>query len=189
MKTIALTLALSFAALAQQPAPHTAITAAVRQKVVTYIAQQAKTNSEPGSPPAAAGDEPTILMPDINHDGIPDLVTLYSIEGEHGYMYFHEYLAVWLGSKMNASPLKWMIGGKLAAALEHLLIRQGVIYLDGPFWLPEDAGCCPTGNLDLRLVLEEGKLAVAFEAYQQDSDLEMRHWRAATWYLDKEVQQ
>jgi hypothetical protein len=166
MKRIVILLALSIAALAQQPSA-SPIPPAVKQTIDAFLAARIKAETEPAFGPdlpaveAEVGDHQE-LMADVNGDGIADLVMSYSLEGGRLGNGFNEYVAIWLGSAHGLlPPVITRVGGKWWAGFGTLAVEHGAIRLTGARWRERDPGCCPTGRIDIRFVLANGRLRLA----------------------------
>lgn len=105
-----------------------------------FIASQAK--REHGEEPD--GIRKTVTG-DLNHDGLPDLAVLYTIEGQNGSNNYIQYLAVFLQTKTTlvyASHRE--VGGKNWREVDLSSIDNGVINLDTTNYAEKDPSCCPT---------------------------------------------
>ena len=105
-----------------------------------FIASQAK--REHGEEPD--GIRKTVTG-DLNHDGLPDLAVLYTIEGQNGSNNYIQYLAVFLQTKtalVYASHRE--VGGKNWREVDLSSIDNGVINLNTTNYAEKDPSCCPT---------------------------------------------
>jgi hypothetical protein len=100
-----------------------------------------------------------VVVGDLTHDGEPETVVLYTIEGQDGSNLYLQYLAVFVRRKGKLSPLTHeIIGGKSARAVELSSIENNAILLDTLNYGPKDASCCPSVKGTTRYVLSAGKL-------------------------------
>jgi hypothetical protein len=147
MKHIAILLALSFAALAQQP-NHSSLerTRAINAFIERQLAE----------PAGGYFTWRTDYEGDVYGNGPNDVIALYAIESEGGGNTFSMYLAAFRRSRTTGKlepGVRWRVGGKMTASFNSLDVNHGVIRLTGSRWLPNDPGCCPTGKIDIRLKL------------------------------------
>lgn len=122
--------------------------------VTRFISSQAK----------AAGSEEyaearKILRGDVNSDGKPDIVVLYTLEGSGGGNSYHQYLAVFLGSGRSYRQLAHiLVGGKLQRDVELASIAGATINLNTKEYKKDDPACCPSRAAKARFVLRSNKL-------------------------------
>lgn len=101
----------------------------------------------------------TVLTGDLNHDGIPDLAVLYTLEGGGGSNNYTQYLAVFVRVKGRLAPVAHApVGGKNYRAIEIKAIENDVILCKTTGYAPQDASCCPTIKGTTRYALEGNKL-------------------------------
>jgi len=82
---------------------------------------------------------------DLNHDGLPDLAVLYTIEGQNGSNNYIQYLAVFVQTKKGLVHVSHRsVGGKNWRELAIRSISDGVINLDTTDYGEKDPSCCPT---------------------------------------------
>ena len=114
-----------------------------------FIAAQAKREH---------GEEPEgirkMVTGDLNHDGLPDLAVLYTIEGQNGSNNYIQYLAVFVQTKngfVHASHRS--VGGKNWREIEIKSVSDGLINLDTTDYGEKDPSCCPTIKGSTRFIL------------------------------------
>lgn len=95
------------------------------------------------------GEEPEgirkTVKGDLDHDGLPDVAVLYTIEGQNGSNNYIQYLAVFVQRKdrlVYASHRS--VGGKNWRAVEINSISDGLIHFDTTDYAEKDPSCCPT---------------------------------------------
>ncbi len=104
-------------------------------------------------------DARKVITGDLNHDGVPDLAVLYTIEGTGGGNNYTQYLAVFLRVDGKLVPTAHgVVGGKGERAVHLASIKDNVIYLTTLSYGPHDAMCCPSIKGSARFVLADGKL-------------------------------
>jgi hypothetical protein len=114
-----------------------------------FIARQAK--RERGE---EYRDARKVVAGDLTHDGQPETVALYTIEGQGGSNLYIQYLAVFvrrngkLSSRAHAE-----VGGKSARGVELNSVEKNSILLDTLNYGPKDASCCPSIKGTTRYVL------------------------------------
>ena len=119
-----------------------------------YIAQQAK--RERGEEYREARK---VLTGDLTHDGEPETVVLYTIEGQNGSNLHIQYLAVFVRKQGKLSVLTHAdVGGKNARSVELTAIENNSILLDTLSYGPNDGSCCPSVKGRARYVLSGGAL-------------------------------
>jgi hypothetical protein len=120
----------------------------------SYIARQAK--RERGE---EYRDARKVVTGDLTHDGQPETVVLYTIEGQGGSNLYIQYLAVFVRLKGNLLPLTHAdVGGKSTRGVELASVENNSILLDTLNYGPKDASCCPSVKGTTRYVLSGGKL-------------------------------
>ena len=119
-----------------------------------FIARQAK--RERGE---EYRDARKVVAGDLTHDGLPETVVLYTIEGQGGSNLYIQYLAVFvrrngkLSSRAHAE-----VGGKSARGVELNSVEKNSILLDTLNYGPKDASCCPSIKGTTRYVLSGSRL-------------------------------
>jgi hypothetical protein len=85
-----------------------------------------------------------VLEGDVNHDGVADVVVLYTVEALHGNGYEQD-LAVFVrtNGKLVATA-NAIIGGKMSRSVDLVSIAENTIKLDTLNYGPKDPACCPT---------------------------------------------
>jgi hypothetical protein len=119
-----------------------------------FIASQAKRER---------GEEYTdarkVVTGDLTHDGQPETVVLYTIEGQGGSNLYIQYLAVFTRRQGKLIPLTHAdVGGKSTRGVELVLVENNSILLDTLNYGPKDASCCPSVKGTTRYVLLRGRL-------------------------------
>src|ERR1051325_965700 len=100
-----------------------------------------------------------VVTGDLTHDGEPETVVLYTIEGQGGNNQYIQYLAVFVQRKGKLAPLTHVeVGGKSARAVELTTVNSNSILLDTLNYGPKDASCCPSVKGTTRYVLSGGTL-------------------------------
>jgi hypothetical protein len=100
-----------------------------------------------------------VVSGDLTHDGQPETVVLYTIEGQRGSNLYLQYLAVFVLRKGKLAPLTHDgVGGKSARAVELTAIENNSILLDTLNYGPKDGACCPSIKGTTRYVLSGARL-------------------------------
>jgi len=100
-----------------------------------------------------------VLAGDLTHDGKPETVVLYTIEGQRGGNLYVQYLAVFVRRKGTLAPLTHAgVGGKSARSVELTAVGSNSILLGTLNYGPKDASCCPSVKGITRYVLSGGTL-------------------------------
>jgi len=106
----------------------------------SYIANQAR--RERGE---EYEDARKIIAGDLNGDGSPETVVLYTIEGQQGSNNYIQYLAVFSRRKNQLVPIAHTaVGGKSYRSIELNSVDKERINLDTLSYGPKDASCCPS---------------------------------------------
>jgi len=114
-----------------------------------YISQQARRERGEEYREARKG-----VTGDLTHDGVPETVVLYTIEGQHGSNLHIQYLAVFVRREGKLTPLTHAdVGGKSARGVELTSIEENSILLDTLDYGPKDAACCPSVKGKTRYIL------------------------------------
>ena len=101
-----------------------------------------------------------VVVGDLTHDGVPETVVLYTIEGQHGTNLSVQYLAVFERHDGKLTALTHAdVGGraKSARGVELKSVEDNAILLDTLDYGPKDAACCPSVKGKTRYILS-GKL-------------------------------
>jgi hypothetical protein len=86
-----------------------------------------------------------MIAGDLTHDGQPETVVLYTIEGQRGSNLYVQYLVVFVRHKGKLSALTHAeVGGKSVRAVELRSVEENSIFLDTMNYGPKDAECCPS---------------------------------------------
>ena len=100
-----------------------------------------------------------VLAGDLTHDGEPETVVLYTIEGQGGSNLYLQYLAVFVRRNGKLAPLTHLeVGGKSVRSVELTAVGSNSILLDTLNYGPKDASCCPSVKGTTRYVLSGGTL-------------------------------
>lgn len=94
---------------------------------------------------------------DLNHDGVPDVAILFTVEGPgNGYA---QYLAAFLriNGKLVATD-HTAVGGKLYRAIAMTSIQDDAIRFTTTRYAAKDPACCPTIKGVTKYVLADNKL-------------------------------
>jgi hypothetical protein len=119
-----------------------------------FITRQAKRERGEEYP-----DARKVVTGDLTHDGQPETVVLYTIEGQGGSNLHIQYLAVFLRRNSKLSPLTHMdVGGKSTRGVELISVKNNSILLDTLNYGPKDASCCPSVTGKTSYVLSGGRL-------------------------------
>lgn len=94
------------------------------------------------------------LVDDLTHDGVPETVVLYTIEGQHGTNRSLQYLAVFARRNGKLTPLtRAEMGSNSVATVELRSVENGTIVLGTLSYGAKDANCCPSVPGTTRYVL------------------------------------
>ena len=120
----------------------------------SFIERQAKGEKGEEYP-----DARKVVYGDLNHDGVPELVVLYTIEGQGGSNLYLQYLAVFTKKRDKLTFLaRADVGGKSRRAVELSAVERNAITLETLDYGPKDASCCPSLKGTTRYVLSGGRL-------------------------------
>ena len=120
----------------------------------SYIARQAR--QERGEEYREARK---VVVGDVNGDGVPDLVVLYTIEGQRGTNNHVQYLAVFVRRESGLVALTHTeVAGKSSRGVELDSVEGNAIRLNTLSYGPNDPSCCPGVKGTTRYVLVEGTL-------------------------------
>ena len=91
---------------------------------------------------------------DLNHDGIPDLAVLYTIEGQRGSNLSVQYLTVFIRSNGKlVVAARAEVGGKGGRFVELKAIEGNTIHFETLDYGPKDPACCPSEKGETNYVL------------------------------------
>ena len=100
-----------------------------------------------------------VVVGDLTHDGVPETVVLYTIEGQRGTNRSIQYVAVFARRNGNLTPLRHAeMGSKSVAAVKLQSVENDAIVLDTLSYGPKDANCCPSIPGTTRYVLAGKRL-------------------------------
>ena len=100
-----------------------------------------------------------VVTGDLTHDGQPETVVLYTIEGQGGSNLHIQYLAVFVRRNGKLSSLTHRdVGGKSTRGVELISVENNSILLDTLNYGPKDASCCPSVKGTTRYVLSGARL-------------------------------
>jgi hypothetical protein len=117
--------------------------------IVAYISRQAH-----GARGEEYRDARKVVVGDLTHDGAPETVVLYTIEGQRGSNLHIQYLAVFVRREGKLTPLAHAdVGGKSARGVELTSVEDNSILLDTLDYGPKDAACCPSVKGKTRYIL------------------------------------
>ena len=126
----------------------------VPSAIDSFIRKQAK--QEHGEEYQAAR---SVVVADLNGDGVPDTTVLYTIEGQNRSNNYVQYLAVFLGSKAGLVPAAHTaVGGKNSRSVELKTVHGSTIHLATMDYAPNDPSCCPSVKGETAFVLTGGTL-------------------------------
>ncbi len=95
----------------------------------------------------------------LTHDGAPETVVLYTIEGQRGTNLHIQYLAVFARQKGVLTPVTQAeVGGKSERSVELKSVEDNMILLETLSYGPKDAQCCPSVKGATRYVVSGGRL-------------------------------
>ena len=119
-----------------------------------FIAKQAR--QENGE---EYGEARKLMTGDLNHDGVPDLAVLYTIEGQNGTNNYLQYLAAFIrtNGKLLAAA-HTVVGGKLNRDVELESIKNNVIRFNTLSYRATDPASTPSRKGTARFVLIKRRL-------------------------------
>ncbi len=127
-----------------------------------------------------------VIVGDLTHDGQPETVVLYTIEGQGGGNLYIQYLAVFARRNGRLAPLTRIeVGGKSVRSVELKSVEDNSILLDTMSYGPKDPQCCPTVKGATKYVLSGHRLREEKHASRRPRVAE----RAATYRIDAGVRQ
>jgi hypothetical protein len=101
-----------------------------------------------------------ILAGDLDGDGAPETVVLYTIEGQGGSNNYVQYLAVFTRAAGRWRVLAHApVGGKSGRSVELHSVDNQVITLTTLSYAPKDASCCPSVKGTTTYVLDGRRLS------------------------------
>jgi hypothetical protein len=90
-------------------------------------------------------DARKVVVGDLNGDGVPEIVVLYTIESQGGSNNYVQYLAVFARRGGHLVPLTHTsVGGKSRRSVELDSIDNRRVNLQTLSYAPKDASCCPS---------------------------------------------
>ena len=90
-------------------------------------------------------DARKVVVGDLNGDGIPDTVVLYTIEGQNLSNNYVQYLAVFVRSKTGLEAITHAtVGGKGFRSVELKAVHDKRIDIATMSYAPDDPMCCPS---------------------------------------------
>lgn len=99
---------------------------------------------------------------DLNGDGKPDAVVVYTIESGGGGNDWTQYATVLTATPQGyAATLPKEVGGKSVRAVDGCSVKDGVIELALKEYAPTDASCCPSKTGRARYAFATGALTQA----------------------------
>jgi hypothetical protein len=101
----------------------------------------------------------SVVTGDLNHDGVPDVAVLYTLEGQNGTNNYVQYLAVFIREKgrlMHAAHTP--VGGKYYRSIKLTAIRDNVMIFKTFDYAASDPRCCPSIEGTTKYVLSGGVL-------------------------------
>jgi len=100
-----------------------------------------------------------MISGDLTHDGQPEVIVLYTIEGQGGSNLYIQYLAVFGRRKGTLSLLAHAdVGGKSTRGVALTSIENNSILLETLTYGPKDPSCCPSVKGTTRYLLSGGRL-------------------------------
>jgi len=122
--------------------------------VESFIAKQARQENGEEYPEARK-----LITGDLNHDGVPDLAVLYTIEGQNGTNDHVQYLAAFLRTKSKLlAATHTVVGGKMNRDVELESIKNNVILCNTLSYRATDPASTPSKKGTARFVLIKRKL-------------------------------
>ena len=119
-----------------------------------------------------------VVVGDLTHDGAPETVVLYTIEGQRGSNLYVQYLAVFTRQKGKLSALtRTEVGGKSVRSVELMSVEDNAILLETMGYAPKDASCCPSVKGATRYVLSRRTLREQKQRAKQErrNHLQLAH--------------
>ncbi|MEP6820139.1 MAG: VCBS repeat-containing protein [bacterium] len=130
--------------------PQSADTAVIEK----FIAKQA--TQEDGEEYAGARQ---VTAGDLNHDGVPDVAVLYTIEGQNGTNNYVQYLAAFVRTRRGLDPMAHTFaGGKWNRDVDLMSIKNNVIHLKTLSRQANDPTSTPSKKGTARFVLVKRRL-------------------------------
>lgn len=102
----------------------------------------------------------SIKRGDLNGDGKPDAIVLYTLEGFDGGNNYRQYLTVFI-NRGNAfrRAANVVVGGKSLRSVGLLSVAKSKINLDTLEYTENDASCCPSKKAKAYLAFKNNKLS------------------------------
>jgi hypothetical protein len=104
-------------------------------------------------------DARTVMAGDLNGDGVPETVVLYTIESQGGSNNYVQYLAVFARRRGDLVAITHTaVGGKMRRSVDLSSVNNRRVNLKTLSYAPTDASCCPTLKASTSYVLRGGML-------------------------------
>lgn len=103
-----------------------------------------------------------VVVGDLTHDGLPETVVLYTIEGQGGTNLSTQYLAVFSHKNGKLVPVTYAaMRNERIGGVELTSVKDDAVVLSTLSYGPKDAACCPSIPSTKRYVLTGKVLRVA----------------------------
>ena len=90
-------------------------------------------------------DARTVMTGDLDGDGVPETIVLYTIESQGGSNNYVQYLAVFARARGNlVAVTHTAVGGKMRRSVDLSSVNNGRVNLKTLSYAPTDASCCPS---------------------------------------------
>ena len=100
-------------------------------------------------------DARTVMAGDLNGDGVPETVVLYTIESQGGSNNYVQYLAVFVRRRGDlVAVTHTAVGGKGRRSVDLTSVNNRRVNLKTLSYAPADASCCPTLKASTSYVLQ-----------------------------------
>lgn len=125
-----------------------------KSKITAFIYRQAQ--QEHGE---EYTDARKTMTGDLNGDGKPEIVVLYTIEGHDHSINYEQHLAVFVHRHAHLVPIIHLnVGGKGIRFVDLVSIDKKMIHLDVILYDYDDALCCPSIKSSTSYILTGKKL-------------------------------